>query len=56
MPIKTESKGTIDIENYGYEAVTISKAKFTQTFQGIDLKYTFLDGKLLSLAKTKLKV
>lgn len=56
VPIKTESKSIVDIENYGYEAVSISKAKFAHTMQGIDLKFTFLDGKLLSLAKKRLKI
>lgn len=36
--------------------MSISKAKFAHNIQGIELRFTFQDGKLLSLAKKRLKI
>jgi hypothetical protein len=56
VPLNIESKFLLSLENHGYDAITISKWKTSTIFQFVDLKVNFIEGKLLSLAKKKLKV
>lgn len=56
VPVRVEARACIVLENHGYDAITISKWKTTNSFTMVEVTANFLEGRLLSLAKKSLKI
>lgn len=50
-PLRVESRAVVSLVNHGYDAITISKWKTSNTFAMVDIAVNFVEGRLLSLAK-----
>lgn len=56
VPLGVEAKTRIQINNNGYEAITIYKWKLSNNFQFVEIHVNFIQGRLLSMGKKSLSV